>query len=280
MLTRSSLQLGMRSVPMVAIAGVLWLSPPTAAQSAGPIMSDQTSQCTPGVRGYVGYSVITLPGLPYTATLKVTFERKEADGTTIRSVSRTVNARDSNGKARIANSMGCGRDQNGQSYDQVYVRIADRAAGTFLDWSPGPYAPKVAKLYNQPEAFRDPQLSLQWYDYERVQKITGQPTKTIRGESIGKKVIDGIEVQGRRITVTTPVGEDGNTEPIVVVHEWWISTELGVVMADMSDDPKRGHTEMELENFTRGEPDYSLFVPPDGYTVVQTYPKEAKSAQR
>jgi hypothetical protein len=207
--------------------------------------------------------------------MRVAFEKKQADGTSVSTVSRTFTARDSSGKVRIENSLGCARDKDGRSYDLVYVRIADPAAGTFLDWHPGPNAQKVAQLFHQPGGLADPQLSLGWQDYEYVQTVPGQPAKTMRGESIGNKVIHGIEVQGRRITVTTPPNEQDNTPPTVVTHEWWISTALGVVMADLSDDPVRGHTEMELENFTIGEPDPSVFQVPAGYTVKDQGPTQA-----
>jgi len=67
----------------------------------------------------------------------------------------------------------------------------------------------------------------------------------------------------------------GNATPVVTVHERWISVEHGLLLSDRVDEPARGRTEMVMENLSLKEPDPSLFVPPDGYTIVQTYPKVA-----
>jgi len=269
MLLRIGHRLWMRNTLLLAVAPLLMLPSFAAAQSIDP-NSDRYSECTPGVRGYGNYSVITLPGVPFTATMKVTVLKKQPDGTTVSTVSHLFNARDSNGKVRIENSVGvgCARDKDGRPYDIVLVHIADPVTQTHLNWHAGPNAQKVAQLAHQPGPWADPQLSMRWQDNSYVQKEPGQPDKTIRAESIGSKVIHGIQVQGRRTTVTTPPSDQGNTQPSVVVHEWWISTTLGVVVADMKDDPVQGHVEMELENFTIGEPDPSVFQPPAGYTVI------------
>jgi len=269
MLLRIGFRVWMRSTLLLAVAALLMLPSLAAAQSVDP-NSDRYSDCTPGVRSYFNYPVFYIPGVPYTATVRVTVEKKQPDGTTVRNVSGILSARDSNGKVRYEESLGCFRDKDGRTYDMVNVTIGDPVAGTSLQWRLGPSAQqKEAPLHHQPEAFADPQLPLrvrEW-NYEYVETVPGQPTRIVRGESIGNKVIHGIEVQGRRITATTPPVEQGNTQPTVVIHDWWISTTLGVVMAGTSDDSVRGHTEMELDNFTIGEPDPSVFQPPPGYTV-------------
>ena len=260
----------MRSGLLLAVAALVVLPSLATAQNVDP-NSNRYSDCIPGMRSYINYQYFYIPGIPYTATVRVTVEKKQPDGTTVRNVSRILNARDTNGKVRYEESHGCFRDKDGRPYDLVFVTIGDPVAGTFMDWSLGPNAPKVAQLNHRPQTFIDANSDQRGWDYEYVETLPGQPTRTFRGESIGSKVIRGIEVRGRRITMTTPPGEQGNTQPTVVIHEWWISTTLGVVMAGTSDDPVRGHTEMQLENFTRGEPDPSVFVLPDGYTITQEY---------
>jgi hypothetical protein len=269
MLLRIGFRVWMRSTLLLAVAALLMLPSLAAAQSVDP-NSDRYSDCTPGVRSYFNYPVFYIPGVPYTATVRVTVEKKQPDGTTVRNVSRILSARDSNGKERYEESLGCFRDKDGRTYDMVNVTIGDPVAGTSLQWRLGPNPQqKDAPLLHQPEAFAGSQVppSMREWNYEYVQTVPGQPTRTIRGESIGNKEIHGIDVQGQRNTVTTPSVEQGCTQPAVVIHDWWISTTLGVVMAGTSDDSVRGHTEMELDNFTIGEPDPSVFQPPPGYTV-------------
>ncbi len=257
----------MRSGLLLAVAALVVLPSLAAAQSVDP-NSNRYSDCSPGLRSYINYGMIYIPGVPYTATVKVTLEKKQDDGTIAHNVSRLLIARDSMGKARYEESHGCWRDKDGRTYDAVFVTIGDPVAGTFTDWSLVPNTTKVAQLNHRPQTFIDAQSDKLGWDYEYVETAPGQPTRTFRGESIGNKVIHGIEVKGRRITVTTPPGGQGNTQPTVVVHELWISTTLGVEMAGLTDDPERGHTEMELENFTLGEPDPSMFQVPASYTVI------------
>ena len=264
---RNSSHVCMRGELLLAVVSLLSLLSHAAAQSATPSTSDRYSECTTGLRSYISFAMIYMPGVPYTATARVTLEKKQDDGTMARNVSRLLIARDSKGKTRYEESHGCWRDKDGRTFDDVFVTIGDPVARTFLNWGLGPNAQKAIQPSHQPEAFPDPQLLLQGWDYDYVQTAPGQPTRNFQGESIGSKVIHGIEVKGRRITITTPPGEQGNTQPIVVVHDMWISTTLGIEMAGLTDDPERGHTEMELENFTLGEPDPSLFQVPAGYTV-------------
>jgi hypothetical protein len=86
-------------------------------------------------------------------------------------------------------------------------------------------------------------------------------------ESLGNRMIDGIAVQGERITRVIPVGEIGNNAAINVVSETWYSPELKVVILGKRNDPRIGDLTYQLKNIKREPPPSSLFdVPPD-YTV-------------
>jgi hypothetical protein len=64
-----------------------------------------------------------------------------------------------------------------------------------------------------------------------------------------------------------PVGRSGNDAPITKTHEVWTSQDLKLVMKQRSEDPRIGVTTVELEEFSRAEPDPALFRAPKGYTV-------------
>jgi len=66
------------------------------------------------MKSYFNYPVFYIPGVPYTATVRVTVEKKQPDGTTVRNVSGILSARDSNGKVRYEESLGCFRDKDGR----------------------------------------------------------------------------------------------------------------------------------------------------------------------
>lgn len=103
--------------------------------------------------------------------------------------------------------------------------------------------------------------------YER--KLNPPDRKT---ESLGKQVIEGVEAEGSRTTLTIPAGQIGNERPIETVDERWYSPELQTVMMTRHVDPRFGETVFRLTNVRRGDPSPSLFdVPPD-YTIKEDKP--------
>ena len=86
-------------------------------------------------------------------------------------------------------------------------------------------------------------------------------------EALGKEVIDGVEVEHSRNTLTIPAGEIGNTLPIEVVDETWYSPELQIMIMTRHRDPREGETTYRLTNISRSEPDRSLFEVPADYTI-------------
>lgn len=96
-------------------------------------------------------------------------------------------------------------------------------------------------------------------------------------ESLGKKLIEGIECEGKRTTVTIPAGAIGNALPMKIVSEQWYSPELQVLVLTVHRDPRMGETTYRLTNIKRHQPDKSLFEVPPDYTVIDN-PKSKKPA--
>jgi hypothetical protein len=88
-------------------------------------------------------------------------------------------------------------------------------------------------------------------------------------ESLGKQVVEGVEAEGTRTTMTIPAGEIGNEQPIQIVWEKWYSPELQAVVMSKHNDPLVGETVYRLTNISRGEPARSLFEVPADYTVKE-----------
>jgi hypothetical protein len=86
-------------------------------------------------------------------------------------------------------------------------------------------------------------------------------------EELGVQVIEGIQAEGRRTTITIPAGDIGNEQPIIIVSEVWISPELQLLVYSKRDDPMSGQTIYRLTRVDRSEPDASLFQVPAGYEV-------------
>jgi hypothetical protein len=88
-------------------------------------------------------------------------------------------------------------------------------------------------------------------------------------ESLGKQLMEGIQVEGTRSTVTIEAGKIGNELPIQMVSERWYSPELQVVVMSKHSDPRVGETVYRLTNINRSEPAHSLFEIPADYKVEQ-----------
>jgi len=91
-------------------------------------------------------------------------------------------------------------------------------------------------------------------------------TKT---EALGKQMVEGVEAEGTRTTITIPAGQIGNEQPIEIVNERWYSNELQAVVKTVSSDPRTGTTTYRLTNVQRSEPSATLFQVPSDYTVQE-----------
>ena len=87
-------------------------------------------------------------------------------------------------------------------------------------------------------------------------------------ESLGKKIIEGIEAEGTRSTITIPIGEIGNDRSLEIISERWESPELQVVILSKHNDPRMGETIFRLTNIKRDEPAKSLFEVPTNYKTL------------
>ena len=88
-----------------------------------------------------------------------------------------------------------------------------------------------------------------------------------REESLGKRHMAGLEVMGRRITITIPAGQLGNDRPMQIVDERWESAELKIVIYSRHSDPRTGVVEYQVTNIVRADPPAELFVIPPDYTI-------------
>jgi hypothetical protein len=93
------------------------------------------------------------------------------------------------------------------------------------------------------------------------------PNTNEKKEDLGKQLIEGVEAEGTRTTITIPAGEIGNERAIEIVSERWYSPELQLVVMTRHSDPRMGETTYKLTNINRTEPAKSLFEVPADYTI-------------
>lgn len=94
----------------------------------------------------------------------------------------------------------------------------------------------------------------------------------IKPESLGTKMIKGIEVEGTRTVTTIAAGAIGNEKPIEIVNERWYSKELDLIIYSRFYDPRYGEQTYRLKNINRSEPDRSLFTIPSDYKIIAEKP--------
>jgi hypothetical protein len=95
----------------------------------------------------------------------------------------------------------------------------------------------------------------------------GNPPEIVK-ESLGTQTMEGVLVEGTRVTRTIPVGSMGNDRPITTVTERWYSPDLRLYVMTKTTDPRNGETIVQMTGVNRAEPDASLFQIPANYKIV------------
>jgi hypothetical protein len=88
------------------------------------------------------------------------------------------------------------------------------------------------------------------------------------GEALGEQVLEGLLVQGTRMTDTIPAGLMGNERPIEIVTERWYSKDIDALVLQRFFDPRFGETIFRLVNVVLGDPSPDLFEVPQGYEMA------------
>lgn len=192
-------------------------------------------------------------GQPFSAQTVIEDTRRLFDGSTVTRSSNGAIYRDSAGRTRREQPLemvGGVAISGPDGRPQTLVFINDFATGDqyFLDVSN-----KIArkhKLGGQPDGDR-----------------RGQGPDDAKTESLGKKTIEGVEVEGTRITSQIPTGHIGNDKPIPVVTENWFSPELQMIVYSRHMDPIAGEHIFKLTNIRRGEQSAELFAVPSGFRI-------------
>jgi len=272
----------------VIMSAVLGLGMPCAAQLNGVVSSSGTAPVGAGVA--TTSSVTMAPGMfrmmspvtgqPYSGEMETEHTQTLSNGTHInqkREVSRMY--RDSQGRTRTERLLfppllqpDAAKEQGPrliQIYDPVegysYTldprkHIAHRVAVQTLPEAPA----KKAQTFSDPANGQPAPPSL-----GRFGAGTNNPRRlNMKREPLGTEMIDGVEAEGWRTTITTAAGAIGNDKPITHVCETWQATELQILVLSKCTDPRSGHSTMRLKNLDRSEPDATLFMVPSDYTIV------------
>ena len=202
----------------------------------------------------------TVTGAPFSAQMTTESVQTLADGNTIVRKSTGTIARDSAGRTRREMSLPHLGPWATAGEVPHFVSITDPVAGmnyvlnenekTAREFAVRPQGKSTPKGADKPPFSGDP----------NVQTTT---------ESLGQKTIEGLAVEGTRITRTIPAGQIGNTNPIITTTEQWYSADLQLNVLVTRSDPRFGTTTHQLTNISRQEPAQSLFTVPADFTVTE-----------
>jgi hypothetical protein len=242
----------------VGVAGLVLATASAGAQSAATGGEKKEVIATGGVIS----SLVAAPviGQPYSALQVHQTIRKLADGTTISQKGHHFVARDAQGRVRVEMRMAKG--QNGEP-DTVMVFVSDPVAHTITTWVSGPKISNKAAAVVKIPAEQKHETAVQ----PQVTSASTRPQPVVTTEDLGTVMLQGLPVTDVRTTTIVPVGRAGNDAPITKTREVWTSPDLKLVMKQQMVDPRTGETTVELEQFSRSEPDPALFRVPPGYTV-------------
>jgi hypothetical protein len=213
-----------------------------------------------------------ITGAPYSATVSTEMTQILADGNRINNKTTASLARDSQGRTRREETMGMvGPWQvngpklvfiNDPTSQTNYILDSDKQTATALKHA------GIAGINAAGSGATVSASASGGFKVEYMGKGPGgdQPEES-KTESLGTETMEGVAVEGKRVTRTIPAGQIGNTQPIEITSEVWTSPDLQVIVMSKHSDPRFGETTYQLTGIQRAEPDHSLFEIPPGYAV-------------
>jgi hypothetical protein len=172
-------------------------------------------------------------------------------------------ARDSEGRVRREESVGAIGALAGSAASPKAVFIHDPVGGSSYVLDP---ASKTARV-SQPRSFTMNSDATGANEvHQRTEHV--RSSAQIKTEELGTQTMDGLTVQGKRITRTIAAGQIGNEHQLQVVTEVWTSPDLQTTVMSTTNDPRTGVSTYKLTNVSRAEPDASLFQVPADYKVT------------
>jgi hypothetical protein len=256
-----------------------------------------TTSAAPGMSGAIGASTFAfvsgelvggnpVKGAPYSGDAVTENTQALADGNRILNRTTAAVFRDGEGRERREQSLPNIGSFAPQGAPTTTVFISDPVAGVHYSLNPDdktaiklpipqlgmmpPLPPgahgEVRVMVQHAGGLNAPALGApQVMMYNKSITTTAPNPPSV--EQLGTKVVEGIQSEGTRTTMTIPAGQIGNDKPIQIVDEVWRSPELQVIVHSEHNDPRMGSTVYSLQNISRGDPSPALFRVPADYTV-------------
>ncbi|MBI2679699.1 MAG: hypothetical protein HYX25_01670 [Candidatus Solibacter usitatus] len=226
----------------------------------------------------MGFGGKPVKGAPYSAEGITETTQTLADGNRIVHKTKALLYRDTEGRTRNEQTLGAIGPWASSGNPPKTVFINDPVAGVNYvlnpheqsadklpvpDFAAG--APNIGVSVTRKLGFQGQKLATD--DFKREMQGTETAPADVKTESLGTQIIEGVQAEGTRTTVTIPAGQIGNEKALQTVSERWYSPELQIVVLRKQSDPRFGDTSYRLVNIQRAEPPASLFEVPTDFTV-------------
>jgi hypothetical protein len=223
------------------------------------------------VRPEFGMAGKVVTGAPYSAQAVTQFSQTLADGNHIQKTTTASIARDSQGRTRTERSVGAigPLAGSGSAAKAVFINDPVGGVGYMLDAN-SKTARQLPGMARRSRKVADSGAQVKTESAGAMVKQRGMAN--VKTDDLGTQVIDGLAVQGKRITRTVLAAQAGSERDIEVVTETWTSPELQMVVMSKTSDPRFGDSVYKLTNISRAEPDPALFTVPSDYQVQQGRP--------
>jgi hypothetical protein len=214
-----------------------------------------------------------ITGAPYTATVTTEMTQVLGDGNRIDNKTTASLARDSQGRTRREETMGMVGPWQVNGPKLVFINDPTSQTNYVLDSNKQTAMVLKHAGMNVPGGPAGASTSVSATAEGGIKMVIqgkgpgGDQTDGAKTESLGTQVMEGVAVEGKRVTRTIPAGQIGNTQPIEITSEVWTSPDLQVIVMSKHSDPRFGETTYQLTGIQRAEPDHSLFEIPPGYAV-------------
>ena len=219
------------------------------------------------VRPEFGMAGKVVTGAPYTAQAVTQFTQTLADGNHIQKSTTASVARDSSGRTRTERSVGAIGPLTGSGAASKAVFINDPVAGMGYMLDAASKTVRQMPAVNRRHAAADSGAQVKTESARAM--IRQRSMANVKTEDLGTQVMDGLSVQGKRITRIVAAAQAGSEKDIEVVTETWTSPDLQMVVMSKTSDPRFGDSVYKLSNISRAEPDPALFTVPSDYQVQQ-----------
>jgi len=256
-------------IMLVSVFGLGWVAQPSSGSAAQDPQSVGAPPSPPAHGGWGGgrlrflgleaaFQRKTVTGAPYSAQAVTERVQVLANGNRIDQKTTANVYRDTQGRTRQDLTMGPMGPWGAPNNASPVVLIHDPVAGVAYTLNPSKQS--AAKIPLAPRT--GPRENAQ---NRRANRQQTNPNVT--SESLGNKMIAGVEAEGTRTTVTIPAGKIGNAEAIQIVTEKWYSPALQVTVMETRTDPRFGTTTYQLTNLSQADLDPELFKVPSNYTL-------------